>query len=357
MLKQLVAQTNADLTADTDLDLRPTIDEDKTINVSNATVLSTLNDLKQQVENLRKERSVKPASVTASSNTSATKQPTQSKTAPPSAPSTKAAQPDKTSAQQKVASSAEQRPTDRASPEKIQTVVKNVLLAGSSIINRVNTKGLRPNVHKHAIPGATIQTLMAELRLYNMKNFECVFVYVGGNDIANETDLELIEETYDQLIVQLKASNPTIRVLVSKVAPRGDTDVSPLNAIIERIASHHDIDAVDIFRAFHDQNGLLCTRYFNSHDSIHPSPSGIKRILGTLNQKVSVVHDFNIVADSRRFQPKQHKIDSRKTTQSTKCFKCGEFNHETRQCRHRSAVTCWGCGFSGHKQQHCWSYP
>ena len=38
------------------------------------------------------------------------------------------------------------------------------------------------------------------------------------------------------------------------------------------------------------------------------------------------------------------------------CLKCGEINHDTRSCRHRSPVTCWGCGFSGHKQQHCWKH-
>ena len=37
------------------------------------------------------------------------------------------------------------------------------------------------------------------------------------------------------------------------------------------------------------------------------------------------------------------------TTRS--CMKCGENNHVTFRCRHRSTITCWSCGNAGHKQE------
>ena len=407
LLSQLVRQTNADLGSTPDLEQE---EEDDIVDdtLDNAAVLAAIQKLSQQVDSLRKERRVNKPSYAAvataeptelclpkqfdrSSKDSVSKKQINRKNQGSSkagnnpmkqthwtqSPYTKASStnvqptfatvtskgpttPDGNSVAQKIATPNNQREPERSSPKKIETVVKNVLLTGSSIISRVNEKGLKSNVHKHAIPGATIATLTSELLLYDMKNFETVILYVGGNDVANGTDLELIEERYDKLLAQLKSSNPKIEVLVSKVAPRGDADVSQLNAIVERLASYHNAEVIDMFSAFHDQNGLLCTRYI-SNDSIHPSPSGIKRILGTVNQKVSVVKNFDMVVrvynqDRRGFQTRRANKEPRMIANSLKCFKCGELNHETRQCRHRSPVTCWGCGFSGHKQQHCWSF-
>ena len=75
-----------------------------------------------------------------------------------------------------------------------KTVSKNVLLVGDSNLSKVNPKGLKDNVHKHAVPGATIKSLTTDMKLFNMKMFDKVIVYVGGNDIANNMDIELIEE-------------------------------------------------------------------------------------------------------------------------------------------------------------------
>ena len=247
-----------------------------------------------------------------------------------------------------------------------KSVSKNVLLVGDSNLSKVNPKGLKDTVHKHAVPGATIKTLTTDMKLFNMKMFDKVIVYVGGNDIANNMDIELIEENYDQLITQMKSSNPDVKVYLSKIAPRGDTDVSPVNAIVDRLSFDHSIDVVDMFSAFHDKNGFINMRYIGKYDTIHPSTSGIKRILGTIDRAVGIVHDFDNVVfsgqtrqrmngykghNSSHFSENEHN----RQRQPLKCVKCGESNHETFQCRHRQPVTCWACGQTGHKQQHCWN--
>ena len=363
LLSQLVRQTNADLGSIPDLEQEeeddlPNDDNSNTSStcssipnkddtLDNAAVLAAIQKLSQQVDSLRKERRVNKPSYAAVSKAG------NNSMKPIKAAATK------TAIQQ------HEKPMPRQKVMKIQSVTKNVLLTGSSIISRINPKGLRPNIHKHAIPGATIKSLMTDLQLFNMNNFESVFVYIGGNDAANGTDIELIEEMYDQLIVQLQSSNPNLRIYISKVAPRGDTDVSSLNTLIERLSAHHGLEIVDIFTAFHDKNGFVCTRYFNTNDAIHPSPSGVKRILGTLNRKVSIVQNFDMVVYGNQGGPNRRRVQNRPnvndltlrtTTPSMKCMKCGELNHPTQQCRHRSPVTCWGCGFSGHKQQHCWAF-
>ena len=242
------------------------------------------------------------------------------------------------------------------SPKRIPVVNKNVLLLGSSIINRINHKGLKPNIHKHAVPGATINSMMIDVTLFNLKIFDTVIVYIGGNDAANKTEHELVEENYDKLVSQLKTANPTLKVYLSKIAPRGDVDVSPINAIVDRLAAHHSVNVIDIFKSFHDKHGRVCMSYIGN-DSIHPSNSGTKRIAGTMDKVVSIVNDFESIVYAKpvaRFGNRSNAFNARET--HAPCLKCGEINHDTRSCRHRSPVTCWGCGFSGHKQQHCWKH-
>lgn len=252
----------------------------------------------------------------------------------------------------------------------IPTLKKNIFLVGDSILSRVNPRGLRYNVHKHSLPGATINSLASELQLYNLSRFDTIILYIGGNDAASHKDIEYIEEQYDQLLTLLKSSNPKIRIILSKIAPRGDADVSILNDIIERLCLHHRVEFVDAFRAFHDTNGMVCPRYISPQDTVHPSSSGIKRILGTINNKLTIVHDFDSVvyvpvAGRRQFGHSSRPVNTRNfaypgqavyTGQaSRKCLKCGEANHETVLCRHRKPITCWSCGEVGHKKDHCWS--
>lgn len=244
-----------------------------------------------------------------------------------------------------------------ARTQHIKTITKNTLLLGSSILNKANPKGLKANVHKHAIPGATIKTLMSEVKLFNLNIFTSVVIYIGGNDVANGTDVELIEEQYDQLIQQLRRENPSVNIYISKIAPRGDTDVSQINNIVERLATHYKLEVVDIFSAFHDKRGFVCIRYLD-HDSIHPTVSGLKRILGTIDKAVSIVHSFDncVYMQKHHAYPRYRSNATLKNVNCKACFKCGEHNHDTRECRHRSPVSCWGCGFSGHKQQRCWNF-
>ena len=155
---------------------------------------------------------------------------------------------------------------------------------------------------------------------------------------------------------------------MSKIAPRGDADVSPLNDIIERLCNHYSAELIDIFRAFHDTDGLLCMRYMSQHDTIHPSTSGLKRILGTINKTVEVVYNFdNIVftpiAERNQFgnrargSHKRHLVTVGNIGQSSRhCLKCGETNHDTVMCRHRLPITCWSCGHVGHKQEQGWIF-
>ncbi len=112
---------------------------------------------------------------------------------------------------------------------------KTVLLIGDSILKGVNTRGLHRDVQKHATSGATLRTLKDDIVRYDLRVFSHVVIYIGGNDVANQMDMELFEEKYDQLISLIKCANNDCNFTVCKIAPRGDVNVSEANASISRL--------------------------------------------------------------------------------------------------------------------------
>ncbi len=115
---------------------------------------------------------------------------------------------------------------------------KTVLLIGDSILKGINTRGLKWDVQKHSTGGATLPVLMDEILRYDMRVFSHVIIYVGGNDAANQIDIELFEDKYDQLIDKIKRVNSDCNITLCQIAPRGDVDVANINTSIARLAAH-----------------------------------------------------------------------------------------------------------------------
>ena len=99
---------------------------------------------------------------------------------------------------------APQRPPQKQSSEQ------KVLLLGDSILKGVNTKGLIKGMHKDSKGGATIPDLIEQIKVYDLKAFSTVILYIGGNDAANGTSVDVIEDKYDQLISLIKCNNSPV---------------------------------------------------------------------------------------------------------------------------------------------------
>ena len=111
--------------------------------------------------------------------------------------------------------------TNRSSPQQHN----KVLFLGDSIIKGVNSKGLKSGIHKNFKSGGNIQTMIAEVRLYDLKAFSAVIIYAGGNNVASGETIEFIEEKYDEFISLIVCGNSTARVYLCSVALRKDADV------------------------------------------------------------------------------------------------------------------------------------
>ena len=212
----------------------------------------------------------------------------------------------------------------------------------------------------NSVSGATLPILLKDIELYDLSNFGTFIIYVGGNDLTYTSDYGRIEEYYEQLITTIRSKNTGAYILLNKLAPRGDVDVTIINHMIERISLRFNVDYVDNYRAFFDRQGSQIMRYFERKDQIHPSNTGIKRLLGTINDKVKIVDDFTKVTftgpgyynrgergmlDTR---PKPFAVNNR-------CLNCYDSSHETSECRHKEPIVCWDCGNSGHKHGFCWN--
>ena len=270
------------------------------------------------------------------------------------------------------------RPSPRPAPRaRINNNANQILLIGDSLISSVNPKGLLPSVIKNGISGGNIEKINTQIRVYDIRKFSHVIVYVGGNDASSGIDIEYFEEMFDQVIQYIKESNSQCKIHLCLTCPRGDTSTKEVNDIILSLAQHYGIGLIDQDRAFHNKHGNIITGYYDT-DNIHLSTSGVKRLLGTINAEVTIVSDFAKCAYGRRqgTRPQQKGPQHNRRQQQPNgarnmnaqdrqnntnfnqcdvnlCYKCGESNHDTNSCRHKEQLKCFHCGFWGHKSGRC----
>ena len=234
----------------------------------------------------------------------------------------------------------------------------NVLIIGDSILHGINIKGLIRNVHKHAASGAKIDSILDDIKMFDLKTFSTVIIYIGGNDVASGSDLELYEEKYDKLLRYVKMQNSMCKVTLCSICPREDVDdyeMCQLNDIIHGLAREHGHKLADMYSAFHEKDGNVCERFYQ-YDSIHINPSGIKRFMRVLHDTDDIVQDFdrcNFPKRGRYQGSFRRQAGRNRNNGILNCMKCGESNHETRFCRHKNQLKCRDCHFYGHKSSLC----
>ena len=111
------------------------------------------------------------------------------------------------------------------------------LIIGDSIISGINKKGLMSRVECQPVPGATIDSIIDKLQIFDLIKFDNLVVYVGGNDSSGQSDTEHFEHKYQQLILLVKEKNSRCNIFLCSSCPRGDTDVNDFNEAIKRLCN------------------------------------------------------------------------------------------------------------------------
>ena len=137
---------------------------------------------------------------------------------------------------------------------------KRTLLIGDSILSPINLKGIVKGVPKHSKSGAKIRDIVEDITSYNIKSFRAVVLCVGGNDASSNTDIELFEEKYHQIISLVKTGNRDCKLYLCCISPRGDADVRNYNVCIGRLATYwekHNVTLIEESESFfYGKDGL-----------------------------------------------------------------------------------------------------
>ena len=280
--------------------------------------------------------------------------------------------------------------TDSNTKSNAQTSGNRILISGDSILSGINQKGHSRNVMSQSFPGATVETILNKIVMYNLSQFESVVIYVGGNDTARSTDpdMEYFEEKYEQLIKYIQNQNQSCVIYLCNICPRDDVELNRTNDVIKGLSSVHGAVYIDTNNGFFDKQNDLRTYFYGERDWIHLSQSGTKRLLGSINSHVQVVENFKTCVFPYASKPNLKKSDvqqrhhnlSQRRTETTydstetynrqyernfvayteqptaeRCLKCGLRNHETEDCWHKAQVRCHVCKFLGHKDKICWN--
>ena len=243
------------------------------------------------------------------------------------------------------------------SAKSIKTVISQrpiaskTLIIGDSILSGINKKGLNNDIECHPIPGATVDIVMEKIKIYDLKCFKNIIIYVAGND-ASCADIETIEEKYEQLLYMIRDRSAESKIYLCSICPRGDTSVDDINDIIKRQCDFHEGMFINVNNAFYNKRHQLKSHFY-SQDNIHLSPSGIKGLLGAINRHIEIVKDFNNCV-LHRYKPQNDRQSKQRsfswkgknrqnrhyqfsnTSNSDRCYKCGLTNHETSQCFHKT---------------------
>lgn len=214
---------------------------------------------------------------------------------------------------------------------------KQLLLIGDSIITGVNSKGLKENVHRSGISGATVDSILKEIKLFDLDNFSHVIIYVGGTDASHGTDTEYFEDKYDQLLRYICQKNRLCNVMLVNICQRRDVDIAEINNVVYRLSQVYSMQLVNAGHAFHNKHGEIIYRYY-SRDSIHLTHSGIKRLLGTLNNYAEIVKNFdqcfyNRQGKRRSFHHQQHtahrnQANRRTVSQPEQNCRCNKWGNQ-----------------------------
>ena len=217
----------------------------------------------------------------------------------------------------------------------------STLIIGSSLIQDIQTRRLKPEVYVRTNRGARLPTIRNRLQAMDLRGVENVIVQAGGNDVDSgkgipARDIEAIENDFAEIINDVKQRSPRANVYLSTVLPRANVDVSEVNDTIQFVAREYGAIVIPCNEKIYDIESDLY-----GSDRLHLSKKGTSVLVKMYNSYVPILKSAG---------------NTMHTTKSDWCYFCGEEGHISRNCRHGNEVKCWSCGHLGHKQKYCSLY-
>jgi hypothetical protein len=217
------------------------------------------------------------------------------------------------------------------------------LIIGDSILKGIHRRGLSGNIDIKTLRGATAEVVYDQLYNMPLSRYDCVIVYIGGNDIAQgKTPCHFCNDL--NRIIELVQKHVRTMYLCT-VSPRSDVNVSQVNKVILEKCLEKSVPIIDVHRSFVFGNGNTVVNYY-TRDGIHLNKTGTSTLLFTINNEFKILKTK--LADSHgashsyqsfnQFRGGRHQ---RRATglrdnygRHVTCRNCGRSNHASRECRY-----------------------
>ena len=118
------------------------------------------------------------------------------------------------------------------------------------------------------------------------------------------------EQQFGKLISLVKSKNSKCKVLLSNMCPRGDVAVTEINDVIRDLCLIHKVTLINSNDDFYDKEKKLRSHFYKPWDSIHLSRSRTKRQLGSFEQHITIVENFEKCVYEPRSQLHQGPFDN-----------------------------------------------
>ena len=228
-------------------------------------------------------------------------------------------------------------PSEQSPQIKAQSEIANqsidggtTLIIGSSILQRIRTRGLQRNVRVRTMTGAQISRVRDRIEKTPLDNISNIIVQAGGNDVSVNRNLAAIKNDFIEIIDDVKARSPRTRVFIAEITPRAGVDTSYANAMLRNVCQEHDATLIRTT----DYIPSVNTMQFWV-DGLHLSDSGTATLLKAYDQHVPII------------------LNRARSGQTDTCHYCGERGHSSQNCRHGGKIQCYSCGCHGHKAKYC----
>lgn len=165
--------------------------------------------------------------------------------------------------------------------ESMPTDKNEIILLGDSITNCANWEEIFPGkkVKNRGISGDITLGVLDRMDEIVRSKPKKVFILIGINDIAQKISPEKILENYQNIILKLKNDSPRTRVYIQSILPTNDEFdtfknhqgkmqmIKEINIELEKLAKENNVEFINLFPYFLDQNGKLSKSYTN--DGLH----------------------------------------------------------------------------------------
>ena len=122
--------------------------------------------------------------------------------------------------------------------------------------------------------------------------------------------LESFYAKFNNLIKSVKQKKHNSKVFLCSATPPpppGDTDVTGINTVILQLCQENNLSCIDwnAYFFYDERKTEVKYHFYTPRDSVHLSRSGIRRLLGAINEHVTVVENFHkcVFASHKPQQP------------------------------------------------------